>query len=283
MVFSKSKWSPATKGAFITLDCPTTVATNAYLEQKGPRNTLVPVPGEEKDDDNIDTDIDDSASEDENLTFAAMNIKDNCEYQYLNEPPTNILSRNSIILPITLENNKVKVQTYILLNTGSSFSCISPKLDKILDVKINRLNNGFIKNCRKDNVLDRIGTAEQLFKITYNSRQCSFNSEMFGIFSDMVVKNGIHLFMKIEIFISNMAMDWKEDKILETTPIKTNPYKPNDSPYGTSAEREHILQEIAPYIEENKNIDPKAYCNIPGSTLPLHVLRDHENKMYRPQ
>ncbi|CEP13151.1 hypothetical protein [Parasitella parasitica] len=103
-------------------------------KKKGARKTIVPVPREEKDDDNMDTDIDDSASEDQNLTFAAMHIKDdNCEYQYLNEPPTNILSKNSIILPITLENNNVKVRTYFLLDTGSSFSCISPKLAKILD------------------------------------------------------------------------------------------------------------------------------------------------------
>ncbi|CEP12879.1 hypothetical protein, partial, partial [Parasitella parasitica] len=135
----------------------------------------------------MDTDIDDSASEDQNLTFAAMHIKDNCEYQYLNEPPTNILSKNSIILPITLENNNVKVRTYFLLDTGSSFSCISPKLAKILDVKINKQTTGFIKTCKKDNIVDRIGTTEQSIKITYNSRQCSSKFEIFDIFSDIDV------------------------------------------------------------------------------------------------
>ncbi|CEP09374.1 hypothetical protein, partial, partial [Parasitella parasitica] len=78
-------------------------------------------------------------------------------------------------------------------------------------------------------------------------------------------------------------MDWDDNNNPEIPPIDPNPYVPNESPYGTPAEREHFLKEIEPYIGANKNIDPKPYCNIPGSTLTLHVLKDHEHKMYRPQ
>ncbi|CEP13430.1 hypothetical protein, partial, partial [Parasitella parasitica] len=82
-------------------------------------------------------DTDTEESEDQHLTFAALNINKDCEYQYLNEPPANLLNKNSIILPITLENSAIKVRTYFLLDTGSSFSCISPKLAQILEVKVN--------------------------------------------------------------------------------------------------------------------------------------------------
>ncbi|CEP16227.1 hypothetical protein [Parasitella parasitica] len=81
-----------------------------------------------------------------------------------------------------------------------------------------------------------------------------------------------------------MTMDWDDNDNPEIPPINPNPYVPNESPYGTPAEREHFLKEIEPYIEANKTIDPKAHCNIPGSTLTLlHVLKDYEHKMYRPQ
>ena len=248
-----------------------------------PKKTIVPVPNNDQphyaSDDNMDTDTE---SDEQNMTFAAMNIKD-CEYQYMDEPPHNLLNKNSIILPITLENNDVKVRTYFLLDTGSSFSCISPKLAKILEVKINKNIRGSIKTCKKDTVIDRIGSTEDEIKLTYNSRQCYSKFEIFDIFSDIDVVIGMDLILQIGITISNMAMDWDDNHNPEIPPIDPNPYIPNDSPYGTEAERAHFMKEIEPYIEANKNIDPKAYCNIPGSTLELHVLKDHEHKMYKPQ
>ncbi|KAK4517143.1 glutamate--cysteine ligase [Mucor velutinosus] len=246
------------------------------------KKTIVPVPNQQADynsDDNMDTDTE---SDEQNMTFAAMNIKD-CEYQYMNEPPRNLLNKNSIILPITLENNDIKVRTYFLLDTGSSFSCISPKLAKILEVKINKDIKGTIKTCKKDTVIDRIGSTEEDIKIIYNSRQCYSKLEIFDIFSDIDVVIGMDLIMQIGITISNMAMDWDDDNNPEIPAIDPNPYTPNDSPYGTEAERAHFTKEIEPYIKANKNIDPKAYCNIPGSTLELHILKHHENKMYKPQ
>ncbi|CEP16404.1 hypothetical protein, partial, partial [Parasitella parasitica] len=157
------------------------------------------------------------------------------------------------------------------------------KDSQILEVKVNTNNKGFIKTCKKDNIIDKIGSTEEELTVTYNSRQCCAKFEIFDIFNDIDVVIGMDLIMKIGITISNMAMDWDDNNNPEIPPIDPNPYVPNESPYGTPAEREHFLKEIEPYIEANKNIDPKAYCNIPGSTLTLHVLKDHEHKMYRPQ
>ncbi|KAK4513830.1 U3 snoRNP protein [Mucor velutinosus] len=227
------------------------------------KKTIVPVPNQQTDynsDDNMDTDTE---FDEQNMTFAAMSIKD-CEYQYMNEPPRNLLNKNSIILPITLESNDIK-------------------LAKILEVKINKDIKGIIKACKKDTVIDRIGSTEEDIKITYNSRQCYSKFEIFDIFSDIDVVIGMDLIMQIGITISNMAMDWDDDNNPEIPTIYPDPYTPNDSPYGTEAERAQFMKEIEPYIEANKNIDPKAYCNIPGSTLELHKLKDHENKMYKPQ
>jgi transposase InsO family protein len=269
-------WTPAHKAI-----CKMKRSQNKF-RNKGAQKTIVPVPNQQAEynsDDNMDTDTE---ADEQNMTFAAMHIKD-CEYQYTNEPPHNLLNKNSIILPITLENNGIKVRTYFLMDTGSSFSCISPKLTKTLEVKINKDIKGSIKTCKKDTVIDRIGSTEEDIKITYNSRQCHAKFEIFDIFSDIDVVIGMDLIMQIGITISNMAMDWDDDNNPEIPAIDPNPYTPNDSPYGTEAERAHFMKEIEPYIEANKNIDPKAYCNIPGSTLELHILKDHEHKMYKPQ
>ncbi|OAD02921.1 hypothetical protein MUCCIDRAFT_109772 [Mucor lusitanicus CBS 277.49] len=135
------------------------------FRKASPKKSIVPVPHQADDssDDNMDTDTE---SDEQNMTFAAMNIKD-CEYQYMNEPPRNLLNKNSIILPITLEHNGIKVRTYFLMDTGSSFSCISPKLAHILEIKINKNIKGTIKTCKKDTVIDRIGSTEEDIKITY--------------------------------------------------------------------------------------------------------------------
>lgn len=121
----------------------------------------------------MDTDTEDS---EHNLTFTVMNIKE-CDYQYMDEPPRNLLNKNSIILPITLENNDIKARTYFLMDTGSSFRCISPRLAKLLEVAIKKNTKGTIKNCKKDTTytaIDRIGsTEEEKIRLTYNSSpQC---------------------------------------------------------------------------------------------------------------
>ncbi|KAL9537851.1 hypothetical protein PS6_011684 [Mucor atramentarius] len=69
------------------------------------------------------------------------------------------------------------------------------------------------------------------------------------------------------IIISNMAMHWDDNNNPEIPPIDPNPYIPNSSPYGIDAEKEHFMKEIVPYIQANKNIDPKTYCNIPVMEL----------------
>ncbi|CEP10259.1 hypothetical protein [Parasitella parasitica] len=150
----------------------------------------------------------------------------------------------------------------------------------MLEFKVNSNNKGFIKTCKKDNVIDRFGSTEEELTITYNSRQFSSKFENFDIFNNIaVVIVGMDLIIKIGLTLSNVAMDWDDNNNPKIPPTVLNPYVQNESRYGTSAEREHFLKKIEPYIEANKNIDPKAYCNITGSTLTLHVLKDHEHKM----
>ena len=40
---------------------------------------------------------------------------------------------------------------------------------------------GTIKTCKKDAVVDRIGSTEEAIKLTYNSRQCHSKFEIFDI------------------------------------------------------------------------------------------------------
>ncbi|KAF1801798.1 hypothetical protein FB192DRAFT_1471394 [Mucor lusitanicus] len=175
-----------------------------FRKTSSPKKIIVPVPHQADDssDDNMDTDTE---SDEQNMTFAAMNIKD-CEYQYMNEPFRNLLNKNSIILPITLKNNGIKVRTYFLMDNGSSFSCISPKLlAHILEVKIN-------KNIKEEDI-----------KITYNFRQCDSKFEIFDNFSDIDVVIGMDLIMQTGITISKMAMDWDDDNNPEIPTIDPNP------------------------------------------------------------
>ena len=247
------------------------------------QKAIVPVEVEVNDDE-MDTD-DESESK---MHFAALSIEDKKDCKLENndfsQPPKHLMNNNSLILPITLESKKCIVKTYFLLDTGASFSSISPALAVKLEVEVNNKNNfGIIKTCQKDNVVKRMGCTDEKIKLTYNSRVCNVNLEVFDIFNGLHVIIGMDLITQFGITISNLAMDWDDDNNYEIPCIDPNPYIPNNQPFGTESERNRLFAEVNPLLEANKQIDPKAHCTLPGSTLRLHVRKDHEHKMYRAQ
>jgi len=220
------------------------------------------------------------------MHFAALSIEDKKDCKLENDdfsqPPKHLMNNNSLILPITLESQNCIVRTYFLLDTGASFSSISPALAVKLDVKFsNKDNFGIIKTCQKDIVVKRMGCTDEKIKLTYNSRVCNVNLEVFDIFNGLHVIIGMDLITQFGITISNLAIDWDDDNNYEIPCIDPNPYIPNNQPFGTESERLRLLAEVNPLLEANKQIDPKAHCTLPGSTLKLHVRKDHEHKMYR--
>ena len=248
--------------------------------------SIVPIEVQAVDDD-MDTDEDDN--NESKMLFAALSIEDkkDCKLDIIDDfsqPPKDLMNNNSLILPITLESDKCVVRTYFLLDTGASFSSISPALADKLLVKINNKSKfGIIKTCQKDNVVTRIGCTDEKIKLTYNSRVCNVNLEVFNIFNGLHVIIGMDLIMQFGITISNLAMDWDDDNNYEIPCIDPNPYTPNNQPFGTVVEREKLLAEVMPLLEANKQINPKAHCTLPGSTLRLHIKKDQEHKMFRAQ
>lgn len=70
----------------------------------------------------------------------------------------------------------------------------------------------------------------------------------------------------------------------EIRPIDPRPYVSNNQPYGTEEQREKLHAEVMPFLEANKNIDPKAHhCILPDSVFELHVRKEELHKIYRPQ
>ncbi|CEP09195.1 hypothetical protein, partial, partial [Parasitella parasitica] len=128
-----------------------------------------------------------------------------------------------------------------------------------------------------------MGCTDEKIKLTYNSRVCYSNLEVFDIFNGLHVIIGMDLIAQLGITISNLAMDWDDDNNLEIPPIDPNPYIPNNQPFGTDEERQKLLDEVMPLLEANKQIDPKSHCTLPGSTLRLHILESEKPKMYRAQ
>lgn len=248
------------------------------------KKNIVPVAAEAEDDE-METDEDDESK----MTFAALSLDDKNECKLeendFEQPPKDLMKNNSLILPITLESKNCIVKTYFLLDTGASFSCISPALAVKLDVhKINKKSNfGIIKTCQKNNVVKRMGCTDEKIKLTYNSRVCYANLEVFDIFNGLHVIIGMDLITQFGITISNIAMDWDDDNNYEIPCIDPNPYVPNKQPFGTEEERKKLLAEVTPLLEANKRIDPKSHCTLPGSTLRLHILEDKKHKMYRAQ
>lgn len=239
-----------------------------------------------------DSDSDDEDMTDSHITFSALAIEDktdNCKSNDIidtinfSKPPTDLMKNNSLILPITLESQHCTIRTYFLLDTGASFSCISPALADTLKITLNKTNIGTIKTCQKDNVVERIGSTVEKITLTYNSRVCEAHLEVFDIFSGLHVVIGMDLITQFGITISNLAMDWDDDNNFEIPPIDPTPYVPNNQPYGTDKERAKLLAEVMPLLEANKQIDPKAHCTLPGSTLKLHVLKDQRHKIFRAQ
>ncbi|CEP10402.1 hypothetical protein [Parasitella parasitica] len=107
-----------------------------YTKKKDEKNIVsVEVKAED-----MDTDDD---SDEFKMTFAALTIEDNIECKLIedgdfSEPPKDLMKNNSIILPITLESHSCIVKTYFLLDTGASFSCISPALANKLKIQLNK-------------------------------------------------------------------------------------------------------------------------------------------------
>ncbi|KAG2189718.1 hypothetical protein INT46_002651, partial [Mucor plumbeus] len=266
-------------------ECPGKV--NEDRNRNENRNDIVPKPIQDPKNNNNDTD---SENEESHQTFAALSINTemdtDCKLNTNNfsEMPlqSNMSANNPLYLPIILENDNVSVRTWFLLDTGCTFSAISPKLASYLNVKlINK--NGIIKLAKNNSVVERKGCTQNEIKITYGNKITSAQFEIFDLFDNLHCVIGMNLLTKIGIIIGNVITEWGNEIGYDIPVIDPTPYKPNETPFGTEAERNMMLQQLEPFLQQNKNISPKAYCTIPDSEITLPVRTDISVNTYRRQ
>ncbi|KAK4519471.1 uncharacterized protein ATC70_009707 [Mucor velutinosus] len=280
-------------------DCGFTPFTYAHkaLCKKNPKNIkkitkkksklIVPRPAS-----NDDTDSS-SSDEESDQTFAvatistkdkqkeevvSMDTDSECKHlnnEYFKKMPSNNMDTNGLLyLPVILESKSgVKVNTWFLLDTGCTFSAISPKL---LDfMQLNVVNkNGIIKLAQSNTVVNRKGQTEEELKINYGSKVVYSKFEVFDLFDDVHCVFGMDLLYKVGITLGNIAADWSDRIGYEIPDIEPNPYKPNEDPYGSKEERQLMMNELQPFIDANTSISPKAYCNLPDSEIRLPIKKD---------
>jgi hypothetical protein len=151
-------------------------------------------------------DTDEEVYEDNDLEFRAANLetpskkkRNNCKFNEIDfsKPPNNAMTNNSIYLPLTIQN----LPTWCLLDTGCSFSSISPRLAKHLNINIIN-KNGNVKLGHNNTSVKRIGTSENDLKIFYNGKTIYSKLEIFDMFDDIHVCIGMDLlpaFFQIQI------------------------------------------------------------------------------------
>gem|GEM_PF-1640441 len=201
-----------------------------------------------------------------------------CKYldsEYFRKMPNSNMNTNGLLyLPVILESKSgVKVNTWFLLDTGCTFSAISPQLLKFMN--LNAINkNGTIKLAQNNSVVDRKGQTEEELKINYGSKIVYSKFEVFDLFDDVHCVFGMDLLYKVGITLGNIAADWSDRIGYEIPMIEPNPYKPNEDPFGSEEERKWMMNELQPFIDANTSISPKAYCNLPDSEITLPIKKD---------
>ncbi|KAK4520222.1 uncharacterized protein ATC70_008353 [Mucor velutinosus] len=216
-------------------DCGFTPFTYAHkaLCKKNPKNIkkitkkksklIVPRPAS-----NDDTDSS-SSDEESDQTFAvatistkdkqkeevvSMDTDSECKHlynEYFKKMPSNNMDTNGLLyLPVILESESgVKVDTWFLLDTGCTFSAISPKLLDFMQLNVVNKND-IIKLAQSNTVVNRKGQSEEELKINYGSKVVYSKFEVFDLFDDVHCVFGMDLLYKVGNTLGNIAADWSD-------------------------------------------------------------------------
>jgi hypothetical protein len=136
---------------------------------------------------------------------------------------------------------------------------------------------------KNNSVVERKRCTQNEIKITYGNKITSAQFEIFDLFDNLHCVIGMNLLTKIGITIGNVITEWGNEIGYDIPVIDPTPYKPNETPFGTEAERNMMLQQLEPFLQQNKNISPKAYCTIPDSEITLPIRTDISVNTYRRQ
>lgn len=182
----------------------------------------------------------------------------------------------SSYVPVTVEG----IQVFGLIDTAASFSAMQPRLFKLINKPLKR-SNDLISLADKSTV-ESNGEVQDV-EILYNGIELKHNFELFDFDSDASICIGSDLMGKLNIGLTGLATSWvpyepaKEDPIDATA----NDNCGNDYPYGSVEEREYMMKEIQPLLEENMKIPIDSCCTLPGSEVELKI--DESKYKYRRQ
>ena len=195
-----------------------------------------------------------------------------CKYHNIySVPPAN--KSNMIIVPIVIEN----IKTYAILDTGATFSIISPAFAAVLGDSIKlQPSNGTISLGHPDSKYKSLN--KTLLSIFYNKKSLKHTFEVFQFYTNHNNRNipiiiGLDLNYKLNIGITGLALthfDLETSNPFPDTPVDPASLVPNNSPYGTATERQLMETTLEPFLKDNNNIDIKnTYCTLPGAIIRL--------------
>jgi transposase InsO family protein len=181
------------------------------------------------------------------------------------------LKSNNILVPLVVEH----VKTFGVLDTGSSFSIISPRFFKSLGNKVDFTPmDGTVQLGHSESTQPRIGYT--LLDIYYNKISVKFKFEVFDFFSEnnnIPILLGLDIMPKLRIGITGLVSSWFDYTGPSLpSPIDPEDIQPNNSPYGTEEERQLMHNTLKPLLAANANINLKdTYCNLPGAIVRLET------------
>ncbi|KAI7864874.1 uncharacterized protein EV154DRAFT_584816 [Mucor mucedo] len=187
-------------------------------------------------------------------------------------PPDN--KSNMIIIPVIIQN----IRTYAIIDTGATFSMISPSFASFLgDSIVITPSSGTVQLGHVNNFCDRKGNVS--INIFYNNKAFIHKFEIFDFFKTHNNRHipaliGMDLFHQLRIGITGLAISHFD--LQNNNPFPPSPVdpisKPNNSPFGTQVERDIMLSVLNPLLQNNAKIDMKnTFCNLPGAVIHLNT------------
>ncbi|KAI9484919.1 hypothetical protein BDB00DRAFT_878337 [Zychaea mexicana] len=108
------------------------------------------------------------------------------------------------------------------------------------------------------------------FWILHNGITASHSFEVFEFNADAEVSIGSDLMPLIGIYLKGLASCWHRSS-RPSLPEPEDLPVPNNSLAGTPEQHKQFLESIQPYIQENINIPPSAFCTLPESVVRIHT------------
>ncbi|KAJ8651866.1 hypothetical protein O0I10_012559 [Lichtheimia ornata] len=184
-------------------------------------------------------------------------------------------NKDEVLTPITIESHNIMA----LVDGGANFSALDVDFVKRLSLKIYPVQ-GTIGLASNEMSTPRIGITDPL-NVVYNGRSYQHRFEVMNLARKHPMSIGWDLMHKMGIGYVGLATSWTKPMQSEDKELDDSPFEPNASPAGSPEEMQAFMDAIQPILNENANIRPGTFCNIPESIITLDTPKDA--KCYRRQ